>query len=140
MDLSTGQLMIQLSEQTSRLVRAELHLAQTELKNSAKHAGLGVGLFSVAGALAWFGMGTLISAAVILLALVPPLWGAALIMTLVLFLAAGFAGLIGKAQFHHGAPTPDRTVENVKLDLQEVKGAEAMTKPVEPGPQGQSPA
>lgn len=59
-DLSTGQLMSQLSEQTSRLVRSELQLAQVELKDSAKHAGPGVGLFSVAGVLAWFGLGALI--------------------------------------------------------------------------------
>jgi Putative Actinobacterial Holin-X, holin superfamily III len=40
-DLSTGQLISQLSEQTSTLVRSELQLAKVELTNSAKHAGLG---------------------------------------------------------------------------------------------------
>nr|WP_108846229.1 phage holin family protein [Dietzia lutea] len=41
--------MTQLSEQTSRLVRNELLLAQMELKNSAKHAGVGAGLFGGGG-------------------------------------------------------------------------------------------
>lgn len=120
-DLSTGQLMGQLSEQASRLVRSELQLAKVELANSAKHAGLGVGLFSVAGVLAWFGLGVLIATAIIALDLVLPLWAAALIVTLLLFVAAGIAALVGKKQVQQVAPTPERTVENVKLDVQEVK-------------------
>ena len=71
-DLSTGQLISQLSEQTSTLVRSELQLAKVELTNSAKHAGLGVGLFSVAGVLALFGLGALIATAIIALDLVLP--------------------------------------------------------------------
>jgi uncharacterized membrane protein YqjE len=120
-DLSTGQLISQLSEQTSTLVRSELQLAKVELTNSAKHAGLGAGLFSVAGVVAWFGLGTLIATAIIALDLMLPLWAAALIVTLVLFLAAGIAALVGKKQLAQAAPTPERTVENVKLDVQEVK-------------------
>jgi uncharacterized membrane protein YqjE len=120
-DLSTGQLISQLSEQTSTLVRSELALAKVELTNSAKHAGLGAGLFSVAGVLAWFGLGALIATAIIALDLVLPLWAAALIVTLVLFVAAGIAALVGKKQVQQVAPTPERTVENVKLDVQEVK-------------------
>ena len=120
-DLSTGQLMSQLSEQTSRLVRSELQLAKVELKNSAKHAGLGAGLFSVAGVLAWFGLGALIATAIIALGLVVSLWAAALIVTVVLFVAAGTAALVGKKQVQQVTPTPERTVENVKLDVQEVK-------------------
>ena len=120
-DLSTGQLISQLSEQTSTLVRSELQLAKVELTNSAKYAGLGAGLFSVAGVLAWFGLGALIATAIIALDLVLPLWAAALIVTLVLFVAAGIAALVGKKQVQQVTPTPERTVENVKLDVQEVK-------------------
>jgi len=96
-------------------------LAKVELTNSAKHAGLGAGLFSVAGVLAWFGLGALIATAIIALDLVLPLWAAALIVTVVLFVAAGIAALVGKKQVQQVTPTPERTVENVKLDVQEVK-------------------
>jgi uncharacterized membrane protein YqjE len=120
-DLSTGQLMVQLSEQTSRLIRSELQLAKVELKNSAKHAGRGAGLFGAAGVLAWFGLGALIATAIIALDLVFPLWAAALVVTLVLFVAAGIAALVGKKQVQQVSPTPERTVENVKRDVQEVK-------------------
>ncbi len=122
-DPSVGQLMTQLAEQTSRLVRDELQLAQTELKNTAKHAGVGAGLLSGAGVLALFGVGTLITTAIAALDLVLPLWLAALIVTGVLLLAAGVVALLGKKQLQQASPTPERTVANVKRDVQEVQEA-----------------
>ena len=113
--------MTQLSEQTSRLVRDELQLAQVELKDTAKRAGLGAGLFSAAGVLALFGLGALIATAISALTLVLPLWASALIVAVVLFIAAGVAGLVGKKQVQQATPTPERTVENVKRDVAEVK-------------------
>lgn len=120
---SVGQLMTQLSEQTSRLVRDELALAQLELKNTAKHAGVGAGLFSVAGVLALFGLGALVTTAVVALDLVLPLWLAALIVSVVLFAVAGIGALLGKKQVEQVAPTPERSVTNVKRDLAEVQEA-----------------
>jgi Flp pilus assembly protein TadB len=90
-DASIGELMSQLSAQTSRLVRDEMRLAQKELQRSVKHAGIGAGLISVAGLLALFGLLTLIAAAVAALALVLPVWAAALIVGAVLFASAGIA-------------------------------------------------
>jgi hypothetical protein len=48
-EASMAELMTQLSSQTSRLVRDEMRLAQKEFVESAKHAGIGAGLFSAAG-------------------------------------------------------------------------------------------
>lgn len=120
-DLSAGQLMIQLSEQTSRLVKDELELARLELKEAAKHAGVGAGLFSAAGLLGLFGFATLVATAVIALDLVLPLWASALIVAALILLAAGVAAVVGKKQFQHASPKPDRTVESVKKDVQELK-------------------
>ena len=64
-----GELMTQLSSQTSRLVRDEMRLAQKEFVESAKHAGIGAGLFSAAGLVAVFGLGSLIAAAIAALSL-----------------------------------------------------------------------
>jgi hypothetical protein len=122
-DASIGELVTQLSAQTSRLVRDEMKLAQKEFQESAKHAGIGAGLFSVAGVLAVFGLGTVIAAAVAGVALVLPVWAAALIVAAVLFLAAGVAGLIGRKQTQQASPVPDTTVANVKDDIREVKDA-----------------
>jgi Putative Actinobacterial Holin-X, holin superfamily III len=122
-DASVGELMTQLSTQTSRLVRDELKLAQKELQATAKHAGLGVGLFSAAGLLAVFGFGCIIAAAIAALALALPVWASALIIGVVLFIAAAIAGLIGKKEVQQASPAPEQTVENVKKDISEVKEA-----------------
>ena len=69
-----SELMTQLSSQTSRLLRDEMRLAQKEFVESAKHAGIGAGLFSAAGLLAVFGLGSVITAAIAALSLVVPVW------------------------------------------------------------------
>lgn len=120
-DHSAGQLMIQLSEQTSRLVKEELGLARLELKESAKHAGVGAGLFSAAGLLGFFGVATLIATAVIALDLALPLWASALIVAALILLAAGVAVMVAKKQIQQVSPKPGRTVENVRKDVQELK-------------------
>jgi Flp pilus assembly protein TadB len=122
-DPSIGELMSQLSTQTSRLIRDEIRLAQKEFQQSAKHAGIGAGLFSVAGLLALLGFVTLIGAAVAALSLVLPVWAAAVIVAAVLFLVAGVAGLIGRRQADEVTPAAPKTVETVKADIQEVKDA-----------------
>ena len=91
-EASISELMTQLSSQTSRLVRDEMRLAQKEFVESFKHAGIGAGLFSAAGLLAVFGLGSVITAAIAALSLVVPVWAAALIVAVVLFAAAGIAG------------------------------------------------
>ena len=102
-DPSITELMTQLSSQTSRLVRDELRLAQKEF-STAKHAGIGAGLFSGAGLLAVFGLGALITAAIAALALVLAVWAAALIVAAMLFAAAGIAALVSKKQLTRHRP------------------------------------
>src|SRR4029077_14330689 len=73
-EASISELMTQLSSQTSRLVRDEMRLAQKEFVESAKHAGIGAGLFSAAGLVAVFGLGSLTAAAIAALSLALPVW------------------------------------------------------------------
>ena len=120
-DQSVGELMGQLSAQTSRLVRDELRLAQKEFQESAKHAGIGAGLVSVAGLFAVLGLATVIAAAVAALSLVLPVWAAALIVAVVLFIVAGVAAMMSKKQAEEVTPAAPRTVETVKADIQEIK-------------------
>lgn len=122
-DATVGELMTRLSEQTSHLVRDELALAQIELRETAKHAGKGAGLLGGAAVLAWFGLGAAIATAIIALALVLPLWASALIVTVVVFAAAGVAGLMGRNETQKVSPTPERTVDNVRRDVEEVQEA-----------------
>jgi Putative Actinobacterial Holin-X, holin superfamily III len=121
-DAPIGELIGQLSAQTSRLVRDEMRLAQKEFQQAAKHAGIGAGLFSGAGLLAFFGFAAMVTAGVAALAIVVPLWAASLIVAAALFVAAGVAALISKRQIAEVSP-PRATVESVKTDISELKGA-----------------
>src|SRR3954466_11584761 len=90
---STAELVQRASEQVSRLVRDEIALAKAELAEKGKHARIGVGLFGGGGVLAMYGEGALIATLIVELDLMMPLWLAALIVTVVLFAAAGVRGL-----------------------------------------------
>lgn len=122
-DASIGELMSQLSSQLSRLVRDEMQLAQKEIEQSAKRAGIGAGLFGAAGILALAGFASLIAAAIAAVALAVPVWAAALIVGAALFAAAGAAALLSKHQAEDVAPAAPLTVANVKQDIQKVKDA-----------------
>lgn len=123
-DVSTAELLNRLTEQSTMLVRDEVALAKLEMTEKANRLGLGAGLFSAAGVLSFFGAATLIAAAVLGLAEGLPAWLSALIVALVLFLAAGIAALVGKKRIEEGTPPlPTEAIENVKLDLAEVKEA-----------------
>ena len=60
---STGELIGQLTDQFSRLVRDEVRLAQAEVTQKAKRLGIGAGLFGGAGIVAVLGLGALVAAA-----------------------------------------------------------------------------
>ncbi|HXQ55398.1 MAG TPA: phage holin family protein, partial [Actinomycetes bacterium] len=56
---SLGELLKQLSEQTTRLVHQELELAKAELTQKGRQAGAGAGMFGGAGALGLAALGAL---------------------------------------------------------------------------------
>ena len=121
-DESIGDLVKQLSEQTSTLVRQEMRLAQAELQEKGKRAGIGAGMFGASGLVAFFGAATLIAAAVLALATAVDAWLAALIVAVVLLLVAGVAALLGKKQVEQATPpAPEQAIESVKRDVETVK-------------------
>ena len=123
-DPSLGTLVSQLSSQIPALIRSEIRLAQAEVTEKGKRAGTGIGMFSAAGLLAFFGIGFLLTTVTLLLDLAMPAWVAALIVTLVLFAIAGVAALLGKKKVAEAIPAkPERTIESVKEDIATVKGA-----------------
>jgi hypothetical protein len=121
-DASAGELVKELSEQTSRLVRQELELAKAELAIKGKRAGIGAGMFGGAGLLGLYAVGALIAAAIAALATAVDTWLAALIVAVVLGAAAGVAALMGKNKVQEAMPpVPEESVESVKEDVQWTK-------------------
>ena len=123
---STGQLVGELPELVTRLVRDEVRLAQAEVKGKAKKLGLGIGLFGGAGLLALLGLNALITAGILGLANVIPGWLAGILVAVVLFLIAAVLGLIGKKDVSQAAPPlPTETIESLKADVATVKESAA---------------
>jgi len=121
-DRPTGELVKELSEQLSHLVRDELRLAQLEMTRKGKQAGLGIGLFAGSGGIAVYGLGCLIACAVIAIATVLAAWLAALIVGAGLLLVAGMAALVGKGRLSKATPpVPEETLGSVKADVDEIK-------------------
>jgi Putative Actinobacterial Holin-X, holin superfamily III len=119
---STGELIGQLTDQLSRLVRDEVRLAQAEVTQKAKRLGIGAGLFGGAGLVAVLGLGALVTAAVLGLATVLPGWLAGIVVAVVLFLIAGLLALLGKKDVQQAAPPlPTETIASVQADLETVK-------------------
>ncbi len=119
---STGELIGQLTDQLSRLVRDEVRLAQAEVTQKAKRLGIGAGLFGGAGLVAFFGLAALITTAILALDLLLPAWLAALIVAVVLFAVAGVLALVGKKDVQKGSPpVPTEAIASTKTDIQTVK-------------------
>ena len=98
-DPTLGALVNQLTTEVPELIRSEIRLAQAEMAEKGKRAGIGIGMFSGAGLLAFFGVGTLLATVILALSLVMDAWVAALIVTVVLFIATAvhllFVALVG---------------------------------------------
>jgi uncharacterized membrane protein YqjE len=118
-----GALVNDLTTQVPELIRSEIRLAQAELTEKGKRAGLGIGMFGGAGIVALYGVGALIATLILLLALAMDAWLAALIVTVVLFAVAGVLAMLGKKQVDQATPlAPEMAVEGVKEDIATVKG------------------
>jgi len=121
---STAELVKLAADQISRLVRDELRLAQAELTEKGKRAGIGAGMFGAAGVIALYGVTGLLAALVIGLAHVMPAWLSALLVGVVLLAVAGLLALAGKSKVSQATPpVPTEAARNVKADIDVVKDA-----------------
>lgn len=118
---STGDLVKQLSEQTTTLVRKEIELARAELSEKGKTAGQGAGMFGGAAVIGLLALGALTTMIIALLDKAMDLWVAALIVTLIYGAIAAFLAMTGRERVKQAAPPAEQTVETVKEDVQWAK-------------------
>jgi hypothetical protein len=121
-DKPLGELVQDLSRQTSTLIRQEMRLAQAELAEKGRHAGKGAGMFGGAGLVALYGVGALIAAAILGLATVLEPWIAAAAIGAGLLVVAGILALTGKKELEEaGPPKPEQAIDSVQRDIETVK-------------------
>jgi uncharacterized membrane protein YqjE len=117
-----GDLLRDLSDQTTTLVRQEIDLAKAELAQKGKRAGAGAGMFGGAGVFGLFAFGALTTVLIVVLDSAMTLWLAALIVALVYAAVAAVLALNGKKEMEKaGPPVPEQAVDSMKEDVQWAK-------------------
>jgi hypothetical protein len=121
-DRPIGELMRELSQQTTTLMKQELDLAKAEMREKGKRAGVGIGMWGAAGVVALLALGALTAFFILVLDEVMPNWLAALIVAAVYGAVAGVLYLQGRERVEEaGSPVPEQTVETLKEDVQWAK-------------------
>lgn len=121
-DRPVGDLLKQLSEETTTLVKQEIDLAKAEMSEKGKQAGTGVGMFGGAGVSGLLALVFLSLAAVAALDTGMPTWLAALIVGVVWTAAAAVLALTGKNRVQQATPpAPEQAIESSKEDVQWAK-------------------
>ena len=117
-DKSLGEIVSEVSEKASLLVREEIELAKAEVTTKVKTIARGAGVAAAAGVflifavlmllhtLAWF-INDLLDTALV--------WPGFAITTGILLVFAAIAGLLAKKWLSAGPPTPDLAIEEVKI-------------------------
>ena len=121
-DRPIGELLKELANETTTLVRRELDLAKAEMREKAGKAGPGFGMWGAAGITALLALGSLTAFVILALDGAMPNWLAALIVGLVYSAIAGVLYVRGKHRVEEaGSPVPQKTIETVKEDVQWAK-------------------
>jgi uncharacterized membrane protein YqjE len=121
-DRSLGELVKQLSDQSTRLARMEVELAKSELQQKGRQIGIGAGAFGAAALLGFFAFAALTTTLILALNEAMDAWLAALIVTVVYAAIAGVLALVGKQRVEEGSPpVPERAIETTKEDVEAAK-------------------
>ena len=116
-----GELVKDLSQQTSTLVRKEIELARVELQEKGKVAGKGAGMLAGAAVAAVLALGALTAGLIALLDKAMATWVAALIVMALWAIVAAVLAKAGQGALKRATPPAPQTVDTVKEDIQWAK-------------------
>jgi len=121
-DRPIGDLVRQLSDQTTTLVRQEIELAKAEMTAKGKQVGMGAGAFGGAGLFGLYAVGAITACLILALSTAVAGWLAALIVGVVYAAIAGVLAMVGKKKTQAGAPpVPERAISSTKEDVEWAK-------------------
>jgi len=116
--VSVGELVGEVLQDVSTLIRKEIDLAKAEVREEVTKAGKGVGMLGGAGVAGWFTLMFLSLTVAWLLDTWMPLWVAGLIVTVLWGIGATVLALQGRNKLRQVNPKPEQTVETLKEDVQ----------------------
>ncbi len=117
---SIGEIMRDIMGHAQEIIRSEIRLAKTEMREEgakAARAGIAGAVGAVVGL---YGLGFLLLACVYALSIVMPNWAAALIVGFVLAVMGGIGLLMGRERWR-SVHKPDRTIGEMKENVQWLK-------------------
>lgn len=118
-DRPTGELLKELSDHTTTLVKQEMDLAKAELQEKGKQAGLGSGMFGGAGLFGVSAFAALTACLIAVLDQAMELWLAALIVATAYAAIAAVLAVTGKRKVKKaGPPIPEQARDSVKEDME----------------------
>ncbi|HEX6083711.1 MAG TPA: phage holin family protein [Thermoanaerobaculia bacterium] len=121
-DRSIGTIIKDLTADISMLLRSEIALLKLELKESAAKLGGGAAMMGAALFLALVGLAFLfVTITLGMVALGLPPWLSSLIVTVVLFAAAGILVMMGKKKLQGVNFVPSESIEHIKTDIDTLK-------------------
>jgi MFS family permease len=116
------ELLKDLSQQTTTLVRQEIELAKAEMTAKGKQVGIGAGAFGGAALVGLYAFGALTACLILALSTAVAGWLAALIVGVVYAAVAGVLALVGRKKTQAGAPpVPERAISSTKEDVEWAK-------------------
>ena len=118
---SIGQIVGDISKDMSTLIKQEMDLAKSELKQEVAKVGKGAGMFGGAGLAGWFTLFFLSFALTYLLYKWMPLALAALIVGVLWGIAAAVLAMVGRKEIKEANPQLPVTQQTLKEDAQWAK-------------------
>ncbi|GAB7193644.1 hypothetical protein NUM3379_43540 [Kineococcus sp. NUM-3379] len=118
---SLGEIVASITNEFSTLVRKEVELAKTELREDAKNAGKGAGMFAGAGVAGLLFLMCLSALLIIAIGSQIGYGWSALIVTVLWAVVAAVLALRGKAEFKKVPPPLEKTTITLKEDVQWAK-------------------
>ncbi len=113
---SLGDTVTGIIEDVQNIVRGEVQLAKTEIKEDAGKLGKALGMIGAAAFLALVGFIFLMLGVTYLLNKSLEMWISAGIVGLVLLIIGAILGVVGKNQMQEANLVPDKTIESLKED------------------------
>jgi hypothetical protein len=113
---SLGEIVAEVSEKASLLVREEIELAKAEMLDKARTLGKGAAVAAAAGVFLVFALVMFLQSLAWLLAdVLDSVWIGFALVTLMLVVAGILAGYKAKKWLSTGPPTPDAAIEEAKI-------------------------
>ena len=121
-DRPIGELLRELGDEISTLVRQEIALAKVEIAEKTKPAVASAGMFGGTALLGLGAFGALTTFLIAAIAVWTPVWVSALIVTALYGAVAFVLAQTGKKKLHEAAPLiPEQTAQTVKEDIEWAK-------------------